>query len=526
MSVESLFIYLLPVIILTFFVRAFFRLRHPKATGSDVWFHLHAAEEIRKNKHRIPPTLDGFIIRTPFDYPPLLHFMTSFRTKESRERFEPFFGSFLDTCQVIFIFFLALILSGRYELAFISGTLFAFMPILVKADARVFFLSPRPFGQLYASFALILSLLFVWYGELHNLVLPMFFLSIVFLTSKFGAQAMIFIYLILALILFNGYFVLMLLGGMGFAILISKGHYLKVLSGHIRHSRFYRRSLVHKHSWTKQISSSGKSMSASQADALGPKGVAVHLLKNPVVSALAYTPLLLILAVLLLFESPSLLNRPYRPQLLAWILASFIPVLIVSIKPLRFLGEAERYLEYGVAPLCILIPMVLYSLQDALIWTLLFLVFIYSVVLILINYRISVKEFVKRPGDPVDAEEVFQRLNQMPPARLMCIPVTTCFMTAYKTNHQTLFWGGNVPEEFFSSDHFDFIFKDEFPFPSEDIGSLVSRYGITHILVWKQSLDRVPPGYYSGLSRHPKLFENTSYAIHRALLPGEQSQVS
>jgi hypothetical protein len=524
MNIESLFLYFLPVIILTFFVRAFFRLRHPKATGSDAWFHLHASEEIRRNKHRMPKSLGGFLIRTPFDYPPLVHFILSFMSRGRRERLEPFFGSTVDTIQVIVLFLFTHYISGSYEIAFVSGILFSFFPLLVKVDARVFFLSPRPVGELFGSLAILFSLLFVWFNDIPSMILGMVFLSLVLLSSKFGSQAMIFIYVILAIILLNPYLLLILLGGYGIALLISLGHYLKVISGHVRHSRFYRRTLVHKHSWAKQISASGGAIATQEK--VGPKALAVSLLKNPIFFALTHAPLIVIILIAGIMDFGAFSNEAVNLSLLAWVLASFIPVLVVSLRPLRFLGEAERYLEYGVIPLCALVPIILYELSSVGLWILLLVAFLWSMGLIWVNYRVSFKEFVSRPGDPEDLIEVLQRLNEIPSGNVLCVPITTSFALAYYTHHGTLFWGGNIPSEGFSSDDFNFIFKDEFPFPSEDLDALVARYGIRHILVWKQSLDRVPPGYYSNLDRYPKLIENHSFAIHMTAPAGETPQVS
>jgi hypothetical protein len=523
MNIESLFVYLLPVVVLVFFVRAFFRLRHPRATGSDAWFHLHASEEIRRNRHRMPKTLNGFMIETPFDYPPLVHFLLSFMSRERRERIEPFFGSTVDTIQVVVLFLFTQYISGSLEIAFVSGMLFAFFPLLVKVDARVFFLSPRPFGELFASLALLFSLLFLWFGSIPSIVLAMFFLSFVLLSSKFGAQAVIFMYVIMAVVLLNPYVLLILLGGYAIALVISLGHYLKVTSAHIRHTRFYRSTLVHKHSWAKGIS--GQGARATQ-EKVGSKALAVTLLKNPVVFALSHSPLIVILLMAGIMDYRLIIDDTFNFSLFAWVLASFIPVVVVSLRPLRFLGEAERYLEYGVIPLCALVPMALYELNSVALWILMFGVLLYSIGLIWVNYRVAFREFVARPGDPEDLVEVVQRLNEIPSGKVLCIPITTSFALAYHTNHNTLFWGGNIPSEDFSSDDFNFIFKDEFPFPSEDLDSLASRYGLTHVLIWKQSLDRISSGYYSGLARHPKLFENSSYAIRRVALATEQPQES
>jgi hypothetical protein len=506
--------YLLPVLVVVFFVRVAFRLKHPKSRGKDVWFHLHASQEIRNNGHRIPKSLGGFIIETPFDYPPLLHYYLSILSRDRREKLEPYFGSIVDTVQAFALFLLTLVLSGKYEIAFLSGMLFAFFPILVKADARVLFLSPRPFGELLVSLSIISSLFFVSFGNPVDLLISTVLLSFVFLSSKFGAQVVFFLYPVLAVVLLSPYLLLVLLGGLGLAVLISKGHYIKVLAGHVRHTAFWK-VLVTRHTMTKQYSGLGKALSESREGGLSLRQVASRLLKNQVIFALVHTPLLFVLLLTVLVQPDVILNDTFLFSMFVWVVTSFVVALLISIGPLRFLGEGSRYLEYSTIPLCALVAITLFEINNSYLLILLSLVFVYSIVLIWVNFGVSRRYFVEMPGDPADAEEMFQSMKEIPNSLVLCIPVSACFSLAYRTSHKSLYWGGNIPPKPFSSADFDFIFGDKFPFPKKDIGSIVSRFGITHVLVEKRSLDAPPEELYPNLSQYPRVFENSSFTIHK-----------
>ncbi|UCD93173.1 MAG: hypothetical protein JSV43_04545 [Methanobacteriota archaeon] len=507
MELFVMLIWLLLVCIIVFAVRSAFRLEHPQARGSDVWFHLHASEGIRKNSHKMPEALDGFVIKTPFDYPPLVHYLLSFISRKNRERLEPFFGSGVDIVQAIALFLFTFSLTSNYQAAFLSGILFAFFPMLVKADARVFFLSPRPFGELFASLGIILTLFFVWFGDIPSLALSMFCLSFVFLSSKFGTQAIVFLYIALTFFLLNGYIILILLGGLLLAILISKGHYVKVLKGHIRHSAFYRRAIVHKHSWTKQISGAGEGKTSGER-------LLITALKNPIFYAIAYSPLLVLLLLFLVFKLDVFVNNNILLALLAWSGTSLLLVVVISTPELRYLGEAERYMEYSSIPLCAVISIAAFLVDSSYTWILLGFLLLYSMILIYFSHQQAVTEFVKRPPSQTDTEELFAHLSQIPGSAVLCVPITTSFEVSYKSHHWTVFWGGNVPEPPFSRDDFDFIFEHEFPFPSDDLDPLIRKYRADHLLVWKGSLDRAPRGYYRDLTRFPLVFENSSYALY------------
>lgn len=461
----------------------------------------------------MPESLSGFIIETPFDYPPLLHYLLSFMSRHRKEKLEPYFGSIVDTVQAFALFLLTLVLSGKYEIAFLSGMLFAFFPILVKADARVFFLSPRPLGELLVSLSIISSLFFLSSGNPVNLLISTVLLSFVFLSSKFGAQVVFFLYPVMAVVLLSPYLLLVLLGGLGLAVLISKGHYIRILAGHVRHTVFWK-VLVTRHTMTKQYSGLGKALSESRKGGLSLRQVASRLLKNQMIFALVHSPLLFVLLLIVLVQPDVILNDKLLLSMFVWMVVSFVVALFTSIRPLRFLGEGSRYLEYSTIPLCALVAMTLFEINNLYLWILLSIAFVYSILLIWVNYGVSRRFFVEMPGNPEDAEEMFQSMNEIPNSLVLCIPVSACFSLAYKTSHKSLYWGGNIPPKPFSSEDFDFIFGDEFPFPKKDIGPIVSRFEITHVLVEKRSLDKPPEERYPNLSQYPKVFENSSFTIH------------
>ncbi len=513
MDIVLMFEYFLPVGIIVFLTRAFFRLRHPKVRGSDALFHLHVSEEIRNNRFRMPDTISGFIIETPFDYPALVHFLLAFVSRRGRDRIEPYFGPVVDTFQALVLFTFTFYLTGHYEVAFLAGFLFAFFPLLVKTDSRVYFLSPRPFGELFLSLAIMFSLLFVWFGSLGSILLAMFFLSIVYLSSKFGIQAALFLYITMSILLLNYALIMIFLGGLLLAIVISRGYYLKLLSGQIRHSSYFRRIGVGRHSWTRQVSGIERMKSAVRTRSL--KEIAVTLLKNPVVYSFAYSPLLVVLLLLFAVRFDSVIGNSVLYPLFVWSLASFVAVLLVSAKPLRFLGEAERYLEYGALPICVFVSMMAFQVGATYLWTILVLVVAYSIVFMALNYRISVAEFVERPPPVSDTNELLAKLNTTPKSRIICIPTQISYDVAYSTGHKALYWGGNIPLEPFSTTEFIVIFKDEYPFPNPDLDLLIKEYSINRIVFWKESMDRAPPGYQYDFTLFDLEFENASYVLYR-----------
>jgi hypothetical protein len=493
---------------ITFFVRVGFRLRFPKSSGSDVWYHLYASEEIRKNRFRMPPRLSKYSLNTSFDMPPLMYSILALLPKRLREK-DYVFGPLADSIQSVVIFLVSMWLSGSSHLAFLSAIGFALTPALLRADARVFFLSPRPWAELFASVSLLFAVLF--YHD-HNLALGFIsalFGSFVLLTGRFGAQAILFLSLGIAAVLLAWEFLLLLFFGFLLAILLSKGYYLRVLRRHLEHMNFFRTTLVRRFSGTTQVTGWKDIRSAL----IERKNVINIFARNPIISCLAFTPLLSLLWIAVLVDFSPILSDPVLLSLFAWANVAFIIVIFISTRQLRFLGEAERYQNYAMLPICVIVPIVLDGIGATGLWALFALALLYSVILIIKNYSLAFRYFGVTKNEERLSGDLFSFLNQIPRERILCIPFNMSTEVSYKTHHKTVYWGGITLTGKFTSRDFIEVF-DEFPYPKKDVARLCRKFGATLVLFSKRLMGEIPLSFYE-LDVFGRVFENESSEAYR-----------
>ncbi|MCK5292019.1 MAG: hypothetical protein KAR39_08400 [Thermoplasmata archaeon] len=460
----------------------------------------------------MPERLEGYSVDTVFDNPPLFPWVFSFVSKKTREKIEWLLGPLADTIQVIVIFGFVLLVSENYTAAFLGGLVFSVVPILIKPDARTFFFSPRPYGELFAALAVLSALLFILHADMLYVASSVLFVSLVLLTGKFPTQAVVFAFLGLSVYYLTFWFLLIMALGFLLSIAISKGYYLKTLKAHLRHSGFYRKTIVYRHSWTRTISGMYQLRSIFSRGSESKVKARTVLLRNPVVNALAFTPFLPLLWIVTPFSWDTILGDGTLTAMFVWANLMFIIVLIISSRQLRFLGEAERYMGFGVVPLCYLIPVLLLSLGSFLMWTLFWVVITYSAVLVGFNYRVSATYFAQSKEERDASLEFFTFLQSLPSGKILCVPANISPEITHKTHHSTLYWGGSLPGKNFGHDEFNEIYA-EFPAPNRQLGTVASKYGMDFIVFSSKGLEKDGEKDYD-LGGYEMIFRNEEYSVY------------
>jgi hypothetical protein len=386
------------------------------------------------------------------------------------------------------------------------------MPILIKPDARTFFFSPRPYGELFAALAILFAILFTLNTTILNAALSVLFVSLVLLTGKFPAQAMIFAFLGLTLYYLTFWFLLLLALGVLLAIVISGGFYVKTLKAHLRHSGFYRKTIVYRHSWTRTISGMGQLRSVFSRGSEKKVKARTVLLRNPIINALVFTPFLPLLWIITPSSWATITGDGILTAMFVWANLMFTIVLIISLRQLRFLGEAERYMGFGVVPLCYLIPVLLLSAGSILLWALFWIVVAYSVILVVLNYRVSATYFARSDEEREASHELFDFLQTLPSGRILCVPANASPEITYKTQHSTLYWGGSLPGRDFGHDEFDEIYT-EFPAPNRQLGMVADKYGMDYIVFSSKGLEGNGEQDYD-LGGLENIFRNEGYSVY------------
>jgi len=355
-------------------LRVVVRLILPKRRGTDTYYHLLIAEAIRENGFRAPLRFGAFTLEKKFRYPWHFHGWLSLLPKESRERMEPFVGLFVDALHLgMIITFtdwmanhpnLASISLKPFEIVTWTSLLFAVYPglLVFGVGPRMHELTPRPFGQFLFSVLIFSSIAFIQTGNYFLMSTSIIAGALMLLSSKFSAQVLIFTFPLLSIISGSWFLVLLPILSLVVALLLSRGRYLDILYGQVMHLTYYRKRLNHpalrKRNDLSVVLKIPKLL-------VSDPGKIYHYLAigNSWMIALVRNPMLWFLIFLVLGKQEYLFKEPL--SLIVWLpIVLILPFIFTSLKPFLFLGEAERYLEYGAPMVCVVLPIMLSNYND------------------------------------------------------------------------------------------------------------------------------------------------------------------
>jgi hypothetical protein len=522
------FIILLVILILTFLLRALPGiLRIIGGSSGDQGYHILCAERIRENKFKYPDRLKGFLLPGIYDYPPLFHYFLALFSRTKREQLTPFFSAIIDTIHVLVIYTFILYIAQTPELtiyipnptltACIAGLLFATSPSLIYygLGPRAFHATPRTLGELFFTVSFLSGCIYYLQGGIWALFLAGIFAGLVFLTSKFGSQALIFFSIILALFLQSLFFIALPVFGLIAALVLSKGHYRKVFVGWIKHSILYKNIAQQKNVYTKFRNDPSqfknivlgikekdfREFSRSFLNIITNNTYVIFAIRNIMFFWVFY----LVLKHLEIVTSNNVLFF-----LFSWIIASLIIFFMTSLRPFLFLGEAERYIEHSVPAQVILLSVLFAFWMDYMVFGLLLLYhlvfYVCNNVLIYGSYKLGMENRKAK-------EDLFSWFisNKIKGKKVLSIPIDY-YEIQYKTDNAVLFPPANFT--LIGEDEYEDLFE-EYPYPNRDLEKQIKRYELELIVVNKRSLDYASKrGWNYDLGRFTKIFENIVYAVY------------
>lgn len=511
------------VILLGIFLRIFPRLLRQCVIDSDTVYHLLAAEQIRNNRFRVPQYLQGFILQMPYTYPPLFHYFLALMPKHRRERVEPFLGALIDTLHILTV---SLILWQASQLAgFFSGwqiglmsmvsmlTFLTYPALLNATPLRVYMGTPRPVGEWLFSVTMFSLWIYSMTGCWVWFVFAVLATALLLLCSKFAAQVFVFSSVFMAAWIGRVDTLLLIPLGLLTAILISKGHYLKVLEGQVQHSIFYQRYIIKSHP-IKERNQFRDLLQLPGEIFRNPNKVFQTLYEKNTFSALLLRNPYLLLVVYFWLLFPSVFLNEFR-FLSGWLLSCILAFVVTSLRPFLFLGEAERYVEYAVPAMSVLISAFLVEYGGKASWLIWLTMVIYSVIFAVGNHLILIRRCDKQKREELC--QAIMWLSQLPENHRI-LPIPAHFlgrMIAKETHHQALFFSDNLNEKFLSGEEFLRIFP-QYPFPNTDLEYFIKRYRIDLVICEKRYILHIAQqGLHYDFSNWLLAFENSEYAIFR-----------
>jgi hypothetical protein len=274
-----------------------------------------------------------------------------------------------------------------------------------------------------------------------------------------------------------------LLGCFGVSVAVSRGTYLSVLKGHLRHLYLYATQLqyTHKKVVNKQFFPIDMWMNVYRwkSGENGLKDVVEAAHNNIPFQAVINHPFLLPTAVVVsLGWSAGSLGFP--SSFTVWILAGVSGFFFTSIPGLRFLGEPERYLEFVFVPSAILVAKGVIAFGSS--YRLLTLATVVTGSVMIIAYVVVLSQFESTETDDQAFNDILAQLSDESESIVVLQPTNKGKELSYKTKHKGVWWGGHLGSTPETLDEFNRLHDDTYPFVTEDTGWLADRYDPDFVL--------------------------------------------
>lgn len=349
-----MYLFALIIPLLSFLLQVWPRLIN-RYFGIDTWRHLLLADYVRKY-HKIPTVLEEKYILSSGNpgYPPLIYLILSMFPKKFAERYQFIFAPIFDAIQNYCIFWFAFLITNDIFSSISAQAIAALTPIAIIEASN---LSTRTLSYLVFSLSFIPLILFTTTHMYIWLFIAFIMLVVLFLTHKFAIQAYLFTAVGFSLAEMNPFYILFFVSTFVFVYVFMGEIYKPVLREHLLILSFWRKNISNRfiHQFRGQPKSDNVSDFVHKLYLLSFKSPYIYMLgNNPWVGVFI---VIMIVSFIKNFQIEStIINQGMLGKLDIWAwIAIIIGMITLLIKPLRFLGEGNRYLEYCIVPISIVL---------------------------------------------------------------------------------------------------------------------------------------------------------------------------
>lgn len=499
MSINSdLFIFLLSIIISIITRLIFISFINRKSINNifgDASVHYKIIKEIKKsglkNLH-----IDNFIIPGKIFSPILFHLFSSLFPVKNLES-KPYLPNLI----IYVIFLLYLSIYSFYLFSEISSQPFilsAYVIFLFTISMNNFIfrgsqinyvtLSERLLGRLVTS-SFVLSIFgYYLFDNLLNLSLSYFFAILVFLSSKFAIQSLLFFTIILSFLNINLSPIILLLSALISASLISKGYAFRTFKNTFIYLIIYKKFVANSR-FKKPLLNTFLDLNTffQILKFQNLKASLKYFFSNePGRSILSHYDLFLFLPLLIyLIGFNTIISNNFIS--IKILVACLIPYLLISNKYLSFVGESYRYLEYLLAfliPILIVYFSLIYMVNINFIMILFLFMFIFlSIFSIFFRFNsVNNKENPNLNDEIIrkNLNEIIIESNISSKDIIFSVDMRLGIEVAAQTNCKTFWWqpGGLADKNIFS------YFIEEYPFlSSKNFEKICKNYLVTKIII-------------------------------------------
>lgn len=497
------------------------------ASASDAGYHMLLRREIRRNHMRMPQRVAIMALDERQTYPWLYHWLLASVPERWIERMPALPSTLIDSLHTAMAFVLAAWLAPRIDPSIdpvasglMAGLLFATMPALlaIGIGPRAYEITPRPFGELLYSLSLLAGGSYIIDGMLWSGLVAVLAIGMLLMSSKFAAQVILLCVPPLALCTGQWEIIAILPFGLIAALLLSGGRYWWILNGQIAHLRLYRERMQYDHPALAMRNQFGKTFTTLRSlirsrfrDGKLLRDLLLLLENNTYAQMLIRNILwigVLVASATGLFAAWGGSAEQWSRWLIVWSLTPLLPFLISSLPHWRFLGEAERYLEYSVFPICVLGAIGILRLPTA---TATGLLMVYTVInLPILIYFWLRRRWISKHAQKKALDELLTFLATIPSGvHILTLPITLASTIAYQFEHFFL----AVADTSMLWRNYDRIFT-RYPWPSTDIDWWQQVHHVEYLVVMPDLLARLPNAATYELDGLQPAFVNEEYTVY------------
>ena len=350
-------------------------------------------------------------------------------------------------------------------------------------------LSSRLLGKISTSLYFLSLIYYLSFDDQLSLFLSIFFSTIGFLSSTFAAQAIIFSTIVFSLISLSLIPILLILSGILFSILISKGYSWLSLTSMVKYWKIYKK-FVAKSKYQKDSLSLFLNIffEIRNIKKFTFKKLALNFFNLEPTRSIIFYPEICLLSLILF------LNYNNQIQFYSITINLFLSVLFIYLltttKYYNFLGESYRYLEYSLSAIT---PVILTNLiyqylpfEQGLLFLIIYLlsviiwaVFIQNIVLgDLPKKEDKLNQFIKELG--ISENDIVFPLNMRFGADLVA-----------RSNCKSFWWqpGAITDENMFNE------YISEYPYLSKNWKNIAKKHNVNLIIIDKKDLKNVNQDY-------------------------------
>jgi hypothetical protein len=309
--------------------------------GVDTWYYLAYADAFRK-RPGLDVRLPQYLLQDERQsYPPLFPSLLALLPRSWLLRWFWAVSPAIDCLHLLLLYWVAFKITASLPVSALAAATYAFTPLLVSESRS---LSARTLGALLHSVAVILALkTIVSGGSWPSLALALLAGAALFLTSAAMSAAYGFVCLALSVVFQDARYLLLALGALALAILLSGGHFLRVVRNYFHAVEYWRRNRrrygAHPVLHSPIYGDPGAHPVAQRPGFLGGN-TAQQLLRllgeNPFLLALPLAPFGIV---------------PWGPRLYLWAIALvFLSLVATLLPPLRAFGPGRSYMRAAVFP--------------------------------------------------------------------------------------------------------------------------------------------------------------------------------